>query len=51
MKKPEVLFTLDQVNAAIDTAKWGKVYSLMSHRFTSGKETCCLLATSKVRFL
>ena len=51
VKKPEVLFTLDQVNAAIDTAKWGKVYSLMSHRFTSGKETCCLLATSKVRFL
>ena len=51
VKKPEVLFTLDQVNAAIDTAKWGKVYSLMSHRFPSGKETCCLLATSKVRFL
>ncbi len=51
VKNPEVLFTLDEVNAAIDTAQWGKVYNLMSHKFLSAKETRCLLFTPKVRFI
>ena len=28
-EKPRVLFTTDQLNAAIDTAKYGKVYNLL----------------------
>ena len=51
MKQPQVLFTLDEVNAALDTAKWGKCYSLMTQSFPSGKETQCVLTTPEARFL
>ncbi len=50
-KQPQVLFTLDEVNAALDTAKWGKCYSLMTQSFPSGKETQCVLTTPEARFL
>ena len=51
VKQPQVLFTLDEVNAALDTAKWGKCYSLMTQSFPSGKETQCVLTTPEARFL
>ncbi|MGM9688857.1 MAG: DPP IV N-terminal domain-containing protein [Alloprevotella sp.] len=51
LKNPEVLFTLDEVYAALDTAKWDKVYNLLTHLIPSGKETCCYLSTPKLRFL
>jgi len=49
--RPQRLFTLDEVNAAIDTASVGKVYNLMNARFVTGAKPTVLLATSKLKFL
>ena len=51
MVKPELLFTTDGVNAAIDTARVGKVYSLLYAQFPYASSTEVLLSTSRLRFL
>lgn len=51
VKKPETLFTVDQVNAAIDTARVGKIYHLLSVSFPYPERTQAFLSTGKVRFL
>ena len=51
VKTPQTLFTLDEVNAAVDTAKWGKCYSLLYASFPDGKATQCMLNTPKCRFI
>ena len=48
---PKTLFTLDQVNAAIDTAKVGKVYNLLYAGFPYGGKTIVALRTEKLRLL
>lgn len=48
---PEVLFTTESVNAAIDTAKVGKVYNLLYASFPYADKTQALLQTSKLTFL
>lgn len=48
---PEVLFTTESVNAAIDTAKVGKVYNLLYASFPYEDKTQALLQTSKLTFL
>lgn len=48
---PEVLFTTEGVNAAIDTAKVGKVYNLLYASFPYADKTLALLQTSKLTFL
>lgn len=45
------LFTVDEVNAAIDTAKYGKVYNLMGAKFPYGAQSVALLGTQKLRML
>lgn len=45
------LFTTDDVNAAIDTARYGKVYNLMAAEFPYADRTQALLETSKLRLL
>ncbi len=45
------LFTLDQVNAAIDTAKAGKVYNLLYAEFPDGASTVVALRTARLRLL
>ncbi len=49
--KDTVLFTTDAVNAAIDTAAVGKVYSLLYASFPYAAQPQALLSTSKLRFL
>ena len=49
--KDAVLFTTDEVNAAIDTATVGKVYSLLYAQFPYSAQPQALLSTSKLRFL
>ncbi len=49
--KDAVLFTTDAVNAAIDTAAVGKVYSLLYASFPYAAQPQALLSTSKLRFL
>lgn len=49
--KEKVLFTTDKVNAALDTARVGKVYNLMNATFPYAKETLALLSTSKCRLI
>lgn len=49
--KSASLFTIDEVNAAIDTVKYGKVYNLMAAGFPYADQTQALLATGKLRFL
>ena len=51
VKTPQTLFSLDEVNAAVDTAKWGKCYSLLYASFPDGKATQCILSTPKCRFI
>ena len=51
MVKPELLFTTDAVNAAIDTARVGKVYNLLYAQFPYASSTEVLLSTSRLRFL
>ncbi len=48
---PETLMGIDAVNAAIDTAQVGKVYSLLSASFPYADRPLALLATKKARFL
>ncbi len=48
---PKTLFTLAQVNAAIDTAKMGKVYNLLYAGFPYGDKTIVSLRTEKLRLL
>ena len=50
-EKPRVLFTTDQLNAAIDTAKYGKVYNLLYAQFPSGRKSEVYLQTSKLNLL
>lgn len=50
-EKPRVLFTTDQLNAAIDTAKYGKVYNLLYAQFPSGSKSEVYLQTSKLNLL
>lgn len=50
-EKPRVLFTTDQLNAAIDTAKYGKVYNLLYAQFPSGSKAEVYLQTSKLNLL
>lgn len=45
------LFTIEEVNAAIDTAQVGKVYNLMDATFPYPQQTLVLLSTSKERLL
>lgn len=51
VKKPATLFTTADVNAAIDTAKVGKVYNLMTASFPEAKHPVALLSTKSLRFL
>lgn len=51
MVKPELLITTDAVNAAIDTARVGKVYNLLYAQFPYASRTEVLLSTSRLRFL
>ena len=51
VEKPRVLFTTDQLNAAIDTAKYGKVYNLLYAQFPSGSKSEVYLQTSKLNLL
>lgn len=48
---PETLFTAAQINAAIDTAKVGKVYNLLYAEFPYGDKTIVSLRTAKLRLL
>ncbi len=48
---PKVLFTEDEVNAALDSATMGKVYGLTSAEFPEADQTIALLRTKKVTFL
>lgn len=48
---PKTLFTIDEVNAAIDTAAVGKVYNLMTASFPYAEEPLALLETGKLRFV
>lgn len=48
---PKPIFTVDQVNAAIDTAASGKVYNLMTATFPYAGEPKALFETGKLRFL
>ena len=48
---PEVAFTTDQVNAAIDTAKVGKVYNLLYAQFPYADRPLVALSTRSLRFL
>lgn len=48
---PKMLFTTDDVNAALDTAKVGKVYNLMYAQFPYANQTLALLSTNKMRLL
>lgn len=50
-EKLRVLFTTDQLNAAIDTAKYGKVYNLLYAQFPSGSKSEVYLQTSKLNLL
>ena len=50
-EKSRVLFTTDQLNAAIDTAKYGKVYNLLYAQFPSGRKSEVYLQTSKLNLL
>ncbi|MGM9693405.1 MAG: DPP IV N-terminal domain-containing protein [Alloprevotella sp.] len=45
------LFTIEDVNAALDTARVGKVYNILYASFPYADRTEVLLATSKLRFL
>lgn len=49
--KYEPLFTAEEVNAAIDTAKYGKVYNLMGTSFPYADQPVALLSTQKLRLL
>lgn len=49
--KKKVLFTLDAVNAAIDTTRFGKVYNLMGTTFPEADSPLALIKTKKLRFL
>lgn len=49
--KYEPLFTAAEVNAAIDTAKYGKVYNLMGASFPYADQPVALLTTQKLRLL
>lgn len=46
-EKPTVLFTTNQLNAAIDTAQVGKVYSLLYARFPYADKTQVFISTAK----
>ncbi len=48
---PKTLFTIAQVNAAIDTAEVGKVYNLMGAKFPYADQSLVFLQTQKVSFL
>ncbi len=50
-EKSKVLFTTADINAAIDTAKVGKVYNLLYAQFPFGNKTQVMLQTGKLRFL
>lgn len=50
-EKENVLFTVDQVNAAIDTAQVGKVYNLLYAQFPYADKTQVFLRTSKQNIL
>lgn len=50
-EKSKVLFTTNEVNAAIDTAKVGKVYNLLYVEFPYADKTQVLLSTQKLRVL
>lgn len=50
-EKSKVLFTTNEVNAAIDTAKVGKVYNLLYAEFPYADKTQVLLSTQKLRVL
>ncbi len=49
--RPETVMTADAVNAAFDTARYGKVYNLMNATFPYADQPLALLATSKLRLL
>lgn len=50
-EKEQKLFTIAQVNAAIDTAKVGKVYNLLYSQFPYADKTQVFLRTSKQNIL
>lgn len=50
-EKEQVLFTVDQVNAAIDTVKVGKVYNLLYSQFPYADKAQVFLRTSKQNIL
>lgn len=50
LKNGPVLFTLDAVNAALDTARYGKVRNLSYAQFPDGKATLVELQTPKAHF-
>lgn len=50
-EKEQVLFTIAQVNAAIDTAKVGKVYNLLYSQFPYADKAQVFLRTSKQNIL
>lgn len=49
--KSDPAFRLEEVNAAIDTAKYGKVYSLLGASFPYADRPLVMLGTGKARFL
>lgn len=49
--KSKTLFTADQINSAIDTAKVGKVYNLMGASFPDPQSPLALLSVKGMRFL
>ena len=50
-EKQSVLFTVDEVNAAIDTAKVGKVYNLAYATFPEAGKTLAFVTTKKANVL
>ena len=50
-EKSRVLFTTAQLNAAIDTAKYGKVYNLLYAQFPTGAKSQVYLQTGKLNLL
>lgn len=48
---PKVLFKLDDINAVIDTAAYGKVYNLMNASFPYPDKPLVMLRTAKKRLL
>lgn len=51
LTKEQQLFTTQDVNAVLDTARHGKMRSLMYAQFPEGGQTLALLQTNKAKFL